>query len=101
MVCRSEHPELLSWHFLDNNLTILVDTARVSQNFQRLNASFAQPVSGSGDIEISTAIFFCASTLQRPAANRSGAFQLPAPPAPHLQVPTLDKVKPELHVPTR
>ncbi|KAK9822430.1 hypothetical protein WJX74_006966 [Apatococcus lobatus] len=73
---QSEHPELLSWRFLDNNLTIEVDTARVSQNFQRLNASFAQPVSGSGDIEISIAIFFCASTLQGPAANSSEKFSV-------------------------
>ena len=61
-VCRSEHPELLSWHTLDAN-TVQVDSARTSQNFQRINASFVQPSSESGDIEMSTCIFLCASSL--------------------------------------
>ena len=69
---RSEHPELLSWHTLDGN-DVQVESARVPQNFQRLNSSFVQAAPGTGDVEMSTVIFFCAASNLTIQDNRCPA----------------------------
>ncbi len=70
--CRSEHPELLSWQTLDAN-DVQVNTARAPQNFLRINTTYVQAASGTGDIEMSSVIFLCATSLLAINDNRYSA----------------------------